>query len=53
MTKYYLTLTLAEGQTEERVCAIERSKAGVGQISKLYFEYFSSYVHFSNLRRKT
>ena len=55
MTKYDLTLTLAEGQTEERMCAIERSnpKAGVGQIVKLYLEYFSSYVHFSKLKRKT
>ena len=50
MTKYDLTLTEAEGQTEEGVgvCAIERSnpKAGVGQILKLYLEYFSSYAHF-------
>ena len=37
------------------MCAIERSnpKAGVGQISKLYLEYFSSYVHFSKLKCKT
>ena len=37
------------------MCAIERSnpKAGVGQILKLYLEYFSSYVHFSKLKRKT
>ena len=36
------------------VCAIERSnpKAGVGQILKLYLEYFSSYKHFSKLKRK-
>ena len=36
------------------MCAIERSnpKAGVGQILKLYLEYFSSYVHFSKLKRK-
>ena len=35
--------------------AIEKSNptAGVGQILKLYFEYFSSYVHFSKLKRKT
>ena len=54
MTKYDLTLTKA-GQTEEGVCAIERSnpKAGVGQILKLYLEYFSSYVHFSKFKRKT
>ena len=33
------------------MCAIERSnrKAGVGQILKLYLEYFSSYVHFNTL----
>ena len=37
------------------MCAIERSKAkaGVGQILKLYLEYFSKYVHFSKLKRKT
>ena len=37
------------------MCAIERSKlkAGVGQILKLYPEYFSSYIHFSNLKCKT
>ena len=37
------------------MCAIEMSnpKAGVGQILKLYLEYFSSYVHFSKLKRKT
>ena len=48
-------MTYAEGQTEEGVCAIERSnsKAGVGQILKLYLEYFSSYVHFSKLKCKT
>ena len=36
MTKYNLTLTLAEGQTEENVCAIEGSYPtfGVGQILK-------------------
>ena len=28
-------------------------KAGVGQILKLYLEYFSSYKHFSKLKRKT
>ena len=51
MTKYDLTLTEAEGQTEEEVCAIERSnpKAGVGQILELYLEYFGSYVYFSKL----
>ena len=27
-----------EGQTEEGVCAFEMSKAGVGQILKLYLE---------------
>ena len=37
------------------VYAIERSnpKAGVGQILKLYLEYFCNYVHFSKLKRKT
>ena len=55
MTKYDLTLTLAEGQTEIGVCASERSnpKAVVGQILKLYLEYFSSYKHFSKLKCKT
>ena len=53
--KVWPDLDLAEGQTEEGVCAIERSnpKAGVGQILKLYLEYFSSYVYFSKLERKT
>ena len=38
-------------QTEEEVCSIERSdpKVGVGQILKLYLEYFSTYKHFSKL----
>ena len=57
MTKYNLTLTLtlAEGQTEEMVCAIERSypNVGVGQILKWYLEYFSSYKHFSKFKRRT
>ena len=55
MTQYDLTLTQAEGQTEEEVCVIERSnhKAGVGQILELCLEYFSSYVHFSKLKRRT
>ena len=55
MTKYDLTLTWAEGQTEEGVCAIKRSnpKAGMGQILKLYLEYFSSFVHFPKLKCKT
>ena len=44
MTKYDLTLTQAEGQTEG-VCAIERF--GVDQTLKLYLEYFSSYIHFT------
>ena len=40
---------------KEGVCAIERSypKVGVGQILKRYLEYFSSYVHFSKLKRRT
>ena len=52
MTKYNLTLTLAESQTEEKICAIERSypNVGVGQILKQYLEYFSSYVHLSKLK---
>ena len=52
MTKYDLTLTKAEGQTEEGVCAIDRScpKVGVGKILKQYVEYFSSYEHFSRTR---
>ena len=51
MMKYELTLTLAEGQTEKGVCAIERSypKVGVGQILKMYLEYFSSNLHVQNL----
>ena len=55
MTKYDLTLTSAEGKTEKGECAIEWSnpKGGVGQILKLYLEYFSSYVHFSKHKRKT
>ena len=55
MTKYDLTLTEAEGQTEEGVCAIERSypNIGVGQILKQYLEYFSSYKHFSKLKHRT
>ena len=54
-TKYNLTLTLAEGQTEKKVCAIERSypNVGVGQILGLYLEYFSNYVQLSKLKRKT
>ena len=49
MTKYDLTLTLAEGQPEEGVCAFERSKpkTGAGQILKLYPEHFSSYVNLN------
>ena len=37
------------------MCVIERSnhKAGVGQILEPYLEYFSIYVHFSKLKRKT
>ena len=30
-----------------------KPKAGVGQILKLYLEYFCSYLHFSKLKRKT
>ena len=54
MTKYNLTLTLADGQTKKK-CAIERSypNVGVGQILKRYLEYFSSYKHFSKLKRRT
>ena len=48
-------MTKSEGKTEEGVRATEWSnpKAGVGQILKLYLEYFSSYVHFPKLKRKT
>ena len=55
MTKYDLILTQAEGQTEKGVCSVERSypKVGVGQILKQHLEYFSSYKHFSKLKRKT
>ena len=55
MTMYDLTLTQAEGQTEKGVCAIKRSYpyVSVGQILKLYLEYFSSYKHFSKLKLKT
>ena len=55
MTKYDLILTKAEGQTEEGVCTIESSypKVGVGQTLKQHLEYFSSYEHFSKLKRKT
>ena len=54
MTKYDLALTFA-GQTEERVCAIERSypNVGVGQILKGYLEYFSSNKHFSKPQHRT
>ena len=54
MTKNNLTLTWAESQTEEKVWAIERSYpiTGVGQILKQYLEYFSSYKHFSKLKRR-
>ena len=52
--KVYLTLTWTKGQTEKGVYAVERSnpKAGVDQTLKLYFEYISSYVHFSKLKPK-
>ena len=55
MTKYNLTLTLAESQTEEKVWAIEKSYANVcvGQMLKRFLEYFSSYKQFSKLKRRT
>ena len=55
MTKYDLTLTQAESQTEEALRAIERfyPNFGVGQIWKRYLEYFNSYKHFSKLKRRT
>ena len=55
MTKYDLTLTQAESQTEEEVCAIKRfyPYVCVGQILKGYLEYFSSYKHFSKFKRRT
>ena len=51
LRKYDLSLTKVAGQTEDWMCAIERSypKVGVAQILKLYLRYFSSYVHFQNL----
>ena len=56
MTKYNLTLTKAEGQTEEGVYATERSypkvgKVGVGQILEQNLN-FRSYIHFSKLKRR-
>ena len=55
MTNYDLPLTYAEGQTEDRVCAIERPypKVVVGQMLKRHLEYFSSYKHLSKLKRRT
>ena len=49
--KYDLTLTLAEGQTEERVCAIERSypNVGVGQILKRILNTSAVTNSFQNL----
>ena len=37
------------------MCTIEKSypKVGVGQTLKQHLEYFSSYRHFSKLKRKT
>ena len=54
MTKYDQTLTYTEGQTEEGVCAIERSnpKAGVSQILKACLEYFSIMYTCQNLNAK-
>ena len=51
MTKYDLTLTQAEGQTEKGVCSIERSYpyVGVGQILKGYLEYYTITNTFQNL----
>ena len=51
MTKYDLTLTQAEGQTEEGVYAIKRSYpyVGVGQILKGYLEYLAVTNAFQNL----
>ena len=48
-------LTYTEGQTGEGMCAVERSypKVGVGQILKWHLEYFSSYEHFSKLKRSS
>ena len=55
MTKYDLILTQAQGQTEDGVYAVERSYPYIGanQILKWYLEYFSSYKHFSKLKRRT
>ena len=48
-------MTLEAGETEEGVCAIERSypKVGVSKILKRYLEHFSNYVHFSKLNGRT
>ena len=53
--KVWLDLDLGRRSNWGRGCVIERSnpKAGVGQILELYLEYFSSYVPFSKLKRKT
>ena len=52
MTKYDLTLSQAEGQTEEEVCVIESfyPKVGVAQIWKRYREYFNSYKVFNTFQ---
>ena len=53
--KIWPDLDLGRRSNWGSVCAIKNSnpKAGVGQILKLYLEYFSSYVHFSKPKRKT
>ena len=55
MTVYDLTLTYAESQTEKGVCANKRSnpRVDVGQKLKRYLEFFSIYIHFPKLKRRT
>ena len=53
--KVWPDLDLGKVKLRKEWVLLERSnpKAGVGQILKLYLEYFSSYKHFSKLKRKT
>ena len=54
MTKYNLTLTLAKGQTKEKVCAIERSypNVGVGQYKSGILNTSAVTNTFQNLNAK-
>ena len=53
--KVWPDLDLSRRSNWEGVCATEKSypTIGVGQILKQYLEYFSSYKHFSKLKRRT